>query len=227
MLRGLYGNICGDNNHEQSYNDNDNERFNDRYNEGRLHMSTHEDSPLGKLSPTVSMESFISGVSTATDVTNTTYASDMCDESLPIRIQTYIKYNMKDWLLTVGVKQAECPLQSKHVDRKVYWQVHMTLLPHRIERRKTKYKSTQTPVFNQLFDIGEVPRAALSQMAVRYRLYGRFKRIGRKKLVGEVEVPLGEIVYKRNNIIDGEWWTLKSKIQLNRRMSSRASLSYI
>ena len=98
----------------------------------------------------------------------------------------------------------------------------MTLLPHRIERRKTKYKSTQTPVFNQFFDIREVPKAALAQMGVRYRLYGRFKRVGRKKVVGEVEVPLGELLYKANNIIDGEWWTLKNSLP---RMSSRSSLS--
>ena len=76
---------------------------------------------IGSLSPAFSMESFMSGTSTAT---NATYTSVMCDDSVPCRIQTYMKYSMKDWSLCVGIKQAQCPLQHKYQDRKVYWQVY-------------------------------------------------------------------------------------------------------
>ena len=61
-------------------------------------------------------------------------------------------------------------------------------------------------------------------MAVRYRLYGRFGRVGRKKVVGEVEVGLGELLHRINNVIDGEWWTLKSAGGTNRRMSNSSSV---
>ena len=47
-----------------------------------------------------------------------------------IRIQTDIQYNPQTWELTVLVKQAECPFSMK----KVYWQVHCTLLPHMNQR---------------------------------------------------------------------------------------------
>ena len=162
---------------------------------------------LREPSPAVSMESFLSGVSTST---NSTYTSAMCDDSIPIRIQTFLKYNLRDWVLTVGVKQAECSLNTKYRDRKVYWQVHITLLPQRVKRLKTKYKSTQTPIFNQTFDILDVPKSTLSQMAVRYRLYGRFKWVGRKKVVAEVHVELEELLHKSGNVIDGVWWTMSN-----------------
>ena len=108
------------------------------------------------------------------------------------------------------MKQAECSLNTKYRDRKVYWQVHITLLPQRVKRLKTKYKSTQTPIFNQTFDILDVPKSTLSQMAVRYRLYGRFKWVGRKKVVAEVHVELEELLHKSGNVIDGVWWTMSN-----------------
>ena len=164
----------------------------------------------------------MSGVSVAT---NATYASDVFSETSPSRLQTFIKYDASDWVLTVHVKQAECPLHAKHKGKEVYWQIHMTLLPECSQRRKTKYKSTQTPIFNQEFDIPYVPKSAVEQMVVRFRLYGRFKRIGRKKLVGEVEVELSQILHKVGNVIDNEWWTLTNKVKPNRRLSSSSSAS--
>ena len=147
----------------------------------------------------------MSGISTST---NATLISTMCDDSNPVRIQTSLKHNPRTWLLTVEVKQAECPLNARYRVHKVYWQVHLALLPHCTQRRKTRYKSTQTPIFNQSFDIPDVPKSALSQMTVRYRLYARFKRVGRKRVVGEVQVDLGELMNKSNCAIDGEWHTL-------------------
>lgn len=151
-----------------------------------------------------SMESFMSGLSSVT-----TNAEEFGDELSPSRLQIFIQYTPKQWMLTVGVKQAECILVAEK-QHNTYWQVHMTLLPFKKERFKTRYKSTSTPVFNDSFDVDNIAKQALTQMSVRYRLYGRTGRTGRKKLAGEVEIELGCLAHKQDNTIK-EWRILKRK----------------
>ena len=157
-------------------------------------------------SPSESMESFKSITSTASSTAS--YISDIHDEFNPFRIQTYLKYNQNDWTLSGGVKQAACPVSKKYKERTTYWQVHLTLLPLRKQRFKTKYRSTGTPIFRESFQFVDVPKQALSQLSLRYRLYGRFKRTGRKMFVGEVVVELSNLLYTINNEKDGEWWEM-------------------
>ena len=116
-----------------------------------------------------------------------------------------------------GVKQADCPLTQKN--RSMYWQVHLTLLPLRKQCFKTKYKSTGTPIFNEIFEFQDIPKDVLSQLSLRYRLYGRLKLTTRKILVGEVEIQLGNLYYTLNNIRDGEWLTLNKSVTRNNRPS--------
>ena len=83
----------------------------------------------------------------------------------------------------------------------------MTLLPFKRQRRKTRYKSTTTPIFNEEFVLEEIAKQALCQMSVRYRVYGRYGRTGRKRLAGQCEVELGTLIYKQDNMLY-EWMTL-------------------
>ena len=140
-------------------------------------------------------------MSDASAVSNNTFAPELFNEGKPTRIQIYLKYSLRSWLLTVCVKQAECSLGSVDRRRRIFWQVHMTLFPYKRHRHKTSYKSSLTPIFNQSFDIEEIATHALSQMSVRYRMYGRIGLTGRKKLAGEVEVELGCIMEKKDNIV--------------------------
>ena len=151
-----------------------------------------------------SIDSFVSDTSA---VSNNTFAPELYNEMKPTRIQIYLKYNPRSWLLTVGVKQAECSLGTVDRRKRIFWQIHMTVFPYKRHRHKTSYKSSLTPIFNQSFDIEEIASHALSQMSVRYRMYGRIGLTGRKHLAGEVEVELG-CLEEHDNIVK-EWKSLK------------------
>jgi len=161
-----------------------------------------------RLSSSYSIDSFMSDSSA---VSNNTFAPELYNEAKPTRIQIYLKYNQRSWLLTVGVKQAECSLTSVDRRRRIFWQVHMTLFPYKRHRHKTSYKSSLTPIFNQSFDIEEIATHALTQMSVRYRMYGRIGLTGRKKLAGEVEVELGCLIEQQDYIVK-EWRSLKKRL---------------
>ena len=158
---------------------------------------------LAPLQRSDSMESFMSSMSTAT-----TNVEEFGEELSPSRLQVFIQYDPRLWTLTVGAKQAEC-LVSTTKDS-MYWQAHMTLLPFKKHRFKTKYKSTSTPIFNQNFEIENIAQQALSQLSVRYRIYGRPGRTGRKKLAGEAEVELSAIMQMDDRQIK-DWRVLRRR----------------
>jgi len=178
--------------------------------------SNHYGIELSPIRRSDSMESFMSGLSSVT-----TNAEEFGDELSPSRLQIFIQYTPKQWMLTVGVKQAEC-LLTPEKQHNTYWQVHMTLLPFKKDRFKTRYKSTSTPVFNDSFDVDNIAKQALTQMSVRYRLYGRAGRTGRKKLAGEVEIELGCLTHKQDNMIK-EWRILKRKNTTFRNQGNQIS----
>ena len=147
-----------------------------------------------EVSPASSIESFMSGQTDEIDFKSL--------ETGSTKIQIDLKYDPQKWLLMVCIKQAECPFSSS----KMFWQVHFTLLPHCDRRYKTKYKNTSTPIFNQVFDVEDVAKNSLSQMALRCRLYGRYKKVGRKRLLGETEVDLSVLLCKEMGLsVVGEW----------------------
>ena len=151
-----------------------------------------------------SMESFMSAVSAAT----TNNIDEFGDELSPSRVQVFLHYDPKLWTLTVGVKQADCLVSTTGTS--MYWQAHMTVLPFKKQRFKTKYKSSSTPIFNQNFEVENVAQQALSQLSVRYRIYGRPGRGGRKKLAGETEVELSHIAQMEDMLIK-DWRVLRRK----------------
>ena len=151
-----------------------------------------------------SMESFMSAISTATS----NNVDEFGDELSPSRVQVFLHYDPKLWTLTVGVKQADCLVSTTGTS--MYWQAHMTVLPFKKHRFKTKYKSSSTPIFNQNFEVENIAQQALSQLSVRYRIYGRTGRGGRKKLAGEAEVELSHITQMEDMLIK-DWRVLRRK----------------
>lgn len=156
----------------------------------------------GSLHKSDSMESFLSGISVVSE-----NIEEFGSELSPGRLQTTLEYDKRNWTLHVGVKQADCLLHTEK--EKLYWQVHVTFLPFKKHRFKTKYKSTSTPVFNQIFDVEEIAEQALSQLAIRFRVYGRIGKAGKKKLAGEIVVDLDCMVGVQGKITD--WRILKRK----------------
>lgn len=151
-----------------------------------------------------SMESFMSAISSVT-MNN---LDEFGDELSPSRVQVFVHYDAKLWTLTVGAKQADCLVST--TGGAMYWQAHITLLPFKKHRFKTKYKSSSTPIFNQNYEIENIAQQALAQLSVRYRIYGRSGRGGRKKLAGETEVELSAITQMEDMIIK-DWRVLRRR----------------
>ena len=173
----------------------------------KMSLVGSEDSGYGTTLATLhranSMESFVSLLSTAT----TGNIEDLVDEGFPSRLQIIIQYHQKRWILAIGVQQGDSLVDiSKKL---MYWQVHMTLLPFKKHRFKTRYKSSSTPIFNQSFEVKNISIQALDQLAVRYRVYGRTRKTGRKKLAGELIVSLEEITKIPERLIS-DWRFLKT-----------------
>ncbi|XP_065661861.1 synaptotagmin-14 [Hydra vulgaris] len=162
---------------------------------------------------TFSTDSFASGVSSVT-----TNFEEFGEELSPCRVQVFIHYDPKEWVLVVGAKQAQCFISTNK--DKMYWQVHMTLLPFKKDRYKSRYKSTSTPIFNESFQIHKISSNSLNQISVRYRIYGRVGRTGRKKLAGETDVELSMLTRMKDNTLK-DWRVLKRKtVPLNKRESN-------
>ena len=87
---------------------------------------------------------------------------------------------------------------------------------------QTKYRRSSNPVFNQAFEVKRIGKSLLTQMAVRYRVYGRFGRAGRKRLAGEVEVDMAGLTKHAGNTIM-EWRTLRT---CRNRLVRRESLEF-
>lgn len=165
-------------------------------------LAPSSDQAYGSLLRSDSMESFLSGISVVSE-----NIEEFGEEVSPGRLQATLEYNKKSWTLHIGVKQAECLIHTGK--EKIYWQVHVTFLPFKKHRFKTKYKSTSTPVFNQTFDVDEIAEQALTQIGVRFRVYGRLGRTGRKKLAGETVVNLDSLKEAKGKVTD--WHILKRK----------------
>ena len=104
------------------------------------------------------------------------------------RLQTSLRYDEEKWTVIVGAKQGDGFIYNGR--EKIYWQVHIAILPHKRSRFRTKFKPTKTPVFKQYFEVEEIPKAALPQIGVRFRVYGRAGKTGVRKLAGEFELSL-------------------------------------
>jgi len=163
-----------------------------------------------------SLESFMSALSSATTAGE---VEEFGDEVSPSRVQLTIQYDQRRWTLLFGVKQADCLITTNKGT--MYWQVHMTLMPFKKHRFKTRYKASSTPIFNQTFEVENIPAQALAQLSVRYRIYGRAGRTGRKKMAGETEIDLSQIMDLPDKTIK-EWRVLRRST--DRRSEENANM---
>ncbi|XP_061610935.1 synaptotagmin-14b isoform X1 [Phyllopteryx taeniolatus] len=66
----------------------------------------------------------------------------------------------------------------------ISWQVHLVLLPTKKQRAKTGVQKGPCPVFTETFKFSRVEKEALSDCAVRFRLYS-IRRMKKEKVLGE------------------------------------------
>eukprot|EP00794_Sanderia_malayensis_P020251 gene20251-22234_t len=85
-------------------------------------------------------------------------------------------------------------------------QVHLTILPNRKFKHRTKVKPAESPVFNERFVLYPVTVEALEEMSMRVRLYGK-KKLS-KKVLGELEILMTEIDLHSDLSDEPMWKTL-------------------
>ena len=184
-------------------------------------LRLYSESPTWKdRADTRSLQSYMSDMSTNSTFAN--FDSMLVYHLTSAQIQIHVNYDLKTWLLRAGVKQIECSLDPTFQDLRVYWQVHMTLLPFKRQKLKTKYKHSSNAIFNQAIEVKMIEKSVLNQISVRYRLYGRFGRAGRKRLAGEVVVDLTSLAKKPNHFLI-EWKTFNTSVNST---LTKASLPY-
>ena len=120
------------------------------------------------------------------------------------RLQISASYAPTAQKLAVTVVRAE-DIPTKQRGGSATVQVHVVLLPSKRQRKKTKWKSSSNPNFHESFTFDRVSSSEVHDCSLRFRLYGH-ERIGRHKMIGELNVGLTELD------LDGEgtsiWRTL-------------------
>jgi len=92
--------------------------------------------------------------------------------------------------LTVTVIRAEALPEKERGGTNVVM-VHLTILPYKNQRFRTKQVAASKQVFNEKFTFVNVTPDIIEDCSMRMRLYGK-ERFGRR-LMGEINIPLKEI----------------------------------
>ena len=127
------------------------------------------------------------------------------------RIQVSASYAPTAEKLAVSVIRAE-DVPSKQRGGAANVQVRVVLLPSKRQRFKTKAKASANPNFHENFTFSRVTQGETHECGLRFRLYGH-ERVGRDKLIGEVNISLTEFD------LDGDgtplWRTLTPRSNLS------------
>ena len=118
------------------------------------------------------------------------------------RVRLEVKYHSNDSHLKVRVIEGD-GLPSKEQGGAANFRIHLTLLPKREQRFKTKTKSRYSPKFDENFEFKNVVQKDLLTTAVRFRLYGIIAT--GNKLVGETFLQLADIAKLDNQVIQDTW----------------------
>ena len=118
------------------------------------------------------------------------------------RLRLEVVYYSGESRLKVHVIEGD-GLPSKEQGGAANFRVHLTLLPNREQRFKSKTKSRYSPKFDETFEFKDVLQKDLFTMAVRFRLYGVIAT--GNKLVGETFLQLADIAKLDNQIIQDTW----------------------
>ena len=118
------------------------------------------------------------------------------------RVRLEVTYYDNESLLKVHVIEGD-GLPSKEQGGAANFKIHLTLLPKREQRFKSKTKSRYSPKFDETFEFKDVAQKDLFTMAVRFRLYGAMAT--GNKLVGETFLQLADIAKLDNQVIQNTW----------------------
>ena len=118
------------------------------------------------------------------------------------RLRLKMEYFSNESLLKVHVIEGD-RLPSKEQGGAANFKIHLTLLPEREQRFKSKTKTRYSPQFDETFEFKNVAQKDLFTLAVRFRLYGVMAT--GNKLVGETFLQLADIASLDNQIIQNTW----------------------
>ncbi|XP_074662177.1 synaptotagmin-14-like [Tubulanus polymorphus] len=99
-------------------------------------------------------------------------------------------YDMEKAKMNITVGQAR-EIPSKDRGGANSTQIRMLLLPTKKQRHKTKIKNGENPDFHETFSF-KVPKDEVSNMGVRFRLYG-CERMRRERMIGESVVGFASL----------------------------------
>ncbi|XP_077409516.1 synaptotagmin-14b isoform X2 [Vanacampus margaritifer] len=88
----------------------------------------------------------------------------------------------EQWLAVTVTAATDIPALKQTGN--ISWQVHLVLLPTKKQRAKTGVQKGPCPVFTETFKFPRVEQEALSDCAVRFRLYS-IRRMKKEKVLGE------------------------------------------
>ncbi|KAM9778741.1 synaptotagmin-14-like isoform 2-T2 [Syngnathus typhle] len=88
----------------------------------------------------------------------------------------------EQWLAVTVTAATDIPALKQTGN--ISWQVHLVLLPTKKQRAKTGVQKGPCPVFTETFKFSRVEQEALSDCAVRFRLYS-VRRMKKEKVLGE------------------------------------------
>ncbi|KAM8847626.1 synaptotagmin-14-like isoform 1-T1 [Synchiropus picturatus] len=88
----------------------------------------------------------------------------------------------EQWLAVTVTAATDIPALKQTGN--ISWQVHLVLLPTKKQRAKTGVQKGPCPVFTETFKFSRVEQEALSDYAVRFRLYS-IRRMKKEKVLGE------------------------------------------
>ncbi|XP_037099916.1 synaptotagmin-14b isoform X2 [Syngnathus acus] len=88
----------------------------------------------------------------------------------------------EQWLAVTVTAATDIPALKQTGN--ISWQVHLVLLPTKKQRAKTGVQKGPCPVFTETFKFSRVEQEALSDCAVRFRLYS-IRRMKKEKVLGE------------------------------------------
>ena len=107
------------------------------------------------------------------------------------QIQLAARYDEETCTVEVAVKQGK--YFNSLGEGRTYWITHVTFLPHKKHKFKTKFKQTSTPIFKEVFKVEDIPVQVLFQLSVRFRVYGKLGKTGMKKFIGETVFNLDRL----------------------------------
>ncbi|XP_065064088.1 synaptotagmin-14-like [Rhopilema esculentum] len=147
------------------------------------------DSFYGSIRSLTREDSYASSYASANSILSTSTKSEI--KTKGGQIQLAARYDEETCTVEVAVKQGK--YFTSLGEGRTYWQTHVTFLPHKKHKFRTKFKPTSTPIFKEVFKVEDIPVQILFQLSIRFRVYGKLGKTGMKKFIGETVFNLDRL----------------------------------